>query len=159
MERIKFPVMHYVLHYLMHYVMQASFTERISFHAGGYDAADSYVALDAALQTFEAGRRSNRLFFLSVPPTIFGSVTERISQHARAATGFTRLMIEKPFGRDSPTFDALNALTSRHFAESQLFRLDHYLGKEVTCHTAHPSPSPRRPNHQPRASFPRPSQP
>ena len=61
---------------------KASFTERIAFHAGGYDAADSYIALDATLQAFEAGRGSNRLFFLSVPPTIFGSVTEMISQHA-----------------------------------------------------------------------------
>ena len=77
------------------------------------------------------GRGANRLFFLSVPPTIFGAVTEMISMHVRSASGFTRLMIEKPFGRDSPTFDALNALTSRHFSESQLFRLDHYLGKEV----------------------------
>ena len=67
-----------------------------------------------------------------MPPTIFGSVTEMISKHARAAEpGYTRLMIEKPFGRDSQTFDALNALTSNHFDESQLFRLDHYLGKEV----------------------------
>jgi len=115
---------------------KASFTERIAFHAGGYDAADSYIALDATLQAFEAGRGSNRLFFLSVPPTIFGSVTEMISQHARATAGFTRLMIEKPFGRDSPTFDALNALTSNHFEESQLFRLDHYLGKEVILNIA-----------------------
>ena len=50
-------------------------------------------------------------------------------------------MIEKPFGRDSPTFDALNALTSNHFEESQLFRLDHYLGKEVLFSTA-PPPAP-----------------
>ena len=49
-------------------------------------------------------------------------------------------MIEKPFGRDSPTFDALNALTSNHFEESQLFRLDHYLGKEVLFSTAPPQP-------------------
>ena len=60
----------------------------------------------------------------------------------RAAAGFTRLMIEKPFGRDSPTFNALNALTSNHFKESQLFRLDHYLGKEVLLNTASSPPSP-----------------
>ena len=63
-----------------------------------------------------------------MPPTIFGAVTEMISKHARAAEpGYTRLMIEKPFGRDSQTFDALNALTSNHFDEAQLFRLDHHL--------------------------------
>merc|ERR1740139_1667017 len=60
---------------------KASFTERISFHAGGYDAADSFMSLDAKLKSFEAGRGANRLFFLSVPPTIFGAVTEMISEH------------------------------------------------------------------------------
>lgn len=115
---------------------KANFTDRISFHAGGYDDDESYTALDAQLKRFEMGRGANRLFFLSVPPTIFGAVTEMISMHVRSASGFTRLMIEKPFGRDSPTFDALNALTSRHFSESQLFRLDHYLGKEVILNIA-----------------------
>ena len=65
-------------------------------------------------------------------------------------------MIEKPFGRDSPTFDALNALTSNHFEESQLFRLDHYLGKEVLFSTApppHPQAQPRSSQH----SLPSPS--
>lgn len=54
-----------------------------------------------------------------------------IALHARATVGFTRLMIEKPFGRDLSSFDELNALTAHHFDESQLFRIDHYLGKEV----------------------------
>ena len=49
---------------------KAAFTERITFHAGGYDSADSYIGLDATLKAFEAGRDANRLFFLSVPPTI-----------------------------------------------------------------------------------------
>ena len=51
-------------------------------------------------------------------------------------SGYTRLMIEKPFGRDSATFDDLNQLTAAHFAETQLFRLDHYLGKEVILNIA-----------------------
>ena len=60
-------------------------------------------------------------------------------------------MIEKPFGRDSPTFDVLNALTSNHFKESQLFRLDHYLGKEVLLNTA-PSPPQAQAQAQARSS-------
>lgn len=55
-----------------------------------------------------------------------------IATHARATEGgFTRLMIEKPFGRDSATFAELDSLTSGHFKSTQLYRLDHYLGKEV----------------------------
>jgi len=60
-----------------------------------------------------------------------------LSEKCRAAEGgFTRLMIEKPFGRDSETFDTLNQLTAAHFHENQLFRLDHYLGKEVILNVA-----------------------
>ena len=113
------------------------FTDRISFHAGGYDAAESYTRLDAEIRAYEAGAPGNRLFFLSVPPTVFGAVSAMISQHARAAEGgFTRLMIEKPFGRDAETFEELNALTAAHYPERQLFRLDHYLGKEVILNIA-----------------------
>ena len=113
------------------------FTARISFHAGGYDEADSYVRLGALIASSESGVPGNRLFFLSVPPTIFGAVTAMLSSHCRAtAPGYTRLMIEKPFGKDSQTFNDLNQLTATHFAEPQLFRLDHYLGKEVILNIA-----------------------
>ena len=110
--------------------------KRISFHAGGYDAPASYSVLDDELAVYEnshpSGKPGNRLFFLSVPPTVFGTVAEMISNACRAPTGgFTRLMIEKPFGRDSVTFEELNMLTAKHFHETQLFRIDHYLGKEV----------------------------
>ena len=113
------------------------FTSRITFHAGGYDDPTSYQRLGSQMSAFEAGAAGNRLFFLSVPPTIFGVVTAMLSTHCRAtAPGYTRLMIEKPFGKDSSTFDELNQLTASHFDESQLFRLDHYLGKEVILNIA-----------------------
>lgn len=115
---------------------RADFCARIEYHAGAYDCRASYERLDAELRAHEAAHASglpgNRIFFLSVPPSVFGTVTEMISRAARSAEGgFTRLMIEKPFGRDSASFDELNQLTAAHFDESQLFRLDHYLGKEV----------------------------
>lgn len=115
---------------------KAEFVRLITFHAGGYDASSSYEELSKKLSNYEDAHPSNlpgnRIFFLSVPPTVFGTVAEMISSHARAPDGgFTRLMIEKPFGRDSATFEELNRLTARHFDETQLFRIDHYLGKEV----------------------------
>jgi glucose-6-phosphate 1-dehydrogenase len=116
---------------------KAEFTARISFHAGGYDAPESYERLAASMAAYEGGKPGNRLFFLSVPPTIFGIVAEMISTKARAVDGgYTRLMIEKPFGRDSATFASLDELTAKHFEEKQLFRLDHYLGKEVILNIA-----------------------
>jgi len=94
-----------------------AFCKQIGFHAGGYDSPASYVALHAKLCTFEAehasGLPGNRMFFLSVPPSVFGTVAEMLALHCRASTGgFTRLMIEKPFGRDSQSFDELNQLTA-----------------------------------------------
>ena len=112
---------------------ELSMEDLLSFNAGGsYEASEGYVALDAKLQNFEKGKVANRLFFLSVPPTVFGAVSTQISANARAPDGgFTHLIIEKPFGKDSATFDELNACTSSLFEESQLYRIDHYLGKEV----------------------------
>ena len=121
---------------------KADFCSRICFHAGSYDASSSYQELHALLSALEeahpSGLPGNRLFFLSVPPTVFGTAAQMISRNVRAPAtagggdgGFTRLMIEKPFGRDSASFEQLNQLTAAHFSESQLFRVDHYLGKEV----------------------------
>jgi len=108
------------------------FFGRISFHAGGYDAPESYAELDTKMKKYEAGKSGNRLYFLSIPPTIFGPVCQCIAEKSRAVSGgFTHLIIEKPFGRDSATFETLNATTSSLFKESELFRIDHYLGKEV----------------------------
>jgi len=116
---------------------KGEFTARISFFAGAYDKAESFEALNTKLAEYEGGRQSNRLYFLSVPPTVFGAVSAMISEHARApGGGFTRLMIEKPFGRDSATFQDLNELTAAHYPENELFRLDHYLGKEVILNIA-----------------------
>jgi glucose-6-phosphate 1-dehydrogenase len=110
----------------------AEYSKCITFHAGGYDEEASYEKLDAKLKEYEAGKPGNRLYFLSVPPTVFGAVSEMIGAKARATEpAFTHLIIEKPFGRDTPTFNELNECTSSLFKESQLFRIDHYLGKEV----------------------------
>lgn len=105
---------------------------RISFHAGAYDKDEAFAALDAKLKQYEAGKPGNRLFFLSIPPTLFGQVCVCLHNKCRAAKGgWTHLIIEKPFGRDSATFDELNKCTSSLFKENELYRIDHYLGKEV----------------------------
>jgi glucose-6-phosphate 1-dehydrogenase len=78
---------------------KASFVQRISFHAGAYDEIESFERLDATLRTtHEQGRPGNRLFFLSVPPTIFGDVCRLVSEKARAAEGgFTRLYVSPAY--------------------------------------------------------------
>lgn len=110
----------------------ADFVSRISFYAGAYESEDAFAGLDKKLKGYEGGKPGNRLFFLSIPPFIFGTVCQMISAKARAAEeGFTHLIIEKPFGKDSASFEELNAKTASLFREDQLYRIDHYLGKEV----------------------------
>mmetsp|Transcript_21552 Transcript_21552/g.41155 ORF Transcript_21552/g.41155 Transcript_21552/m.41155 type:complete len:603 (-) Transcript_21552:81-1889(-) len=111
---------------------KAEFLSKCLFFSGAYDQAESFQKLNEHLAASEGGGPANRLFFFSVPPSVFGDICKGVRAAACAPSGgWTRLLIEKPFGRDSRTFDELNAITSGSFAEDELFRIDHYLGKEV----------------------------
>ena len=76
--------------------------------------------------------RSDRIraFYFSVAPRLFGPLAERLHQHG-LADGQTRIVVEKPFGRDLATAKDLNRVLAEHFDESQIYRIDHYLGKET----------------------------
>ncbi|UXU73939.1 MULTISPECIES: glucose-6-phosphate dehydrogenase [unclassified Paracoccus (in: a-proteobacteria)] len=69
-------------------------------------------------------------FYFSVAPSLFGPIAERLAQHG-LADGQSRIVVEKPFGRDLATARELNATLARHFTERQIYRIDHYLGKET----------------------------
>jgi glucose-6-phosphate 1-dehydrogenase len=71
-----------------------------------------------------------RAFYFSVAPSLFGDLAERLHQHGIADPA-SRIVVEKPFGRDLATARALNAVLASHFTESQIYRIDHYLGKET----------------------------
>ena len=78
----------------------------------------------------EYGTRKNRVFYLAVPPDAMPRLVEEIGER-RAASGWTRLIVEKPFGHDLDSARALNELLARHFPEDEVFRIDHYLGKDT----------------------------
>jgi len=108
------------------------FLKQCSFFSGPYDSPDSYKGLHEHLLKLEGGGKANRLFFFSIPPQIFGDVVKCIHTSAKApGGGWTRLILEKPFGRDSASFAELDACTSKLFTEDEIFRIDHYLGKEI----------------------------
>jgi glucose-6-phosphate 1-dehydrogenase len=69
-------------------------------------------------------------FYFSVAPSLFGDLAERLHQHG-IANDDSRIVVEKPFGRDLASARALNATLAAHFAERQIYRIDHYLGKET----------------------------
>ena len=71
-----------------------------------------------------------RAFYFSVAPGLFGDLAERLHQH-RITDDLSRVVVEKPFGRDLPSSRALNATLAEHFEEDQVYRIDHYLGKET----------------------------
>lgn len=69
-------------------------------------------------------------FYFSVAPALFGDIAQRLADHG-IADGQSRIVVEKPFGRDLATARELNAVLARHFGEKQIYRIDHYLGKET----------------------------
>ncbi|MGD8873307.1 MAG: glucose-6-phosphate dehydrogenase, partial [Gemmatimonadota bacterium] len=75
----------------------------------------------------------NTLFHLAVPPSAFGDIAKRLGEigEAGAPSGWRRLAVEKPFGSDEDSARALDAELKAHFDEDQIFRVDHYLGKET----------------------------
>lgn len=95
---------------------------------GGYRALSARVReLEA-----EAGLPGNRIFYLALPPRAFPRAIEGLGEgELNRSPGWTRLVVEKPFGRDAGSARELNAHVHRHFDESQVYRIDHYLGKET----------------------------
>jgi glucose-6-phosphate 1-dehydrogenase len=78
----------------------------------------------------ERGTEGNRLYYLAVPPIAIGTLIEEIGER-RATEGWARIVVEKPFGKDRESARALNAELARWFREEEVFRIDHYLGKET----------------------------
>ncbi|HEC62821.1 MAG TPA: glucose-6-phosphate dehydrogenase, partial [Candidatus Acetothermia bacterium] len=74
----------------------------------------------------------NRLFYLALPPQAVPQAVQGLGEAGLAqGPGWTRVVVEKPFGHDLASAKALNSLLARYFREDQLFRIDHYLGKET----------------------------
>ncbi|GLT73294.1 hypothetical protein SLA2020_451630 [Shorea laevis] len=107
------------------------FLKRCFYHSGQYDSQENFAELDKKLKEHEGGRVSNRLFYLSIPPNIFIDAVRCASLSASSGNGWTRVIVEKPFGRDSESSAALTKGLKQYLTEDQIFRIDHYLGKEL----------------------------
>ncbi|MEO8243692.1 MAG: glucose-6-phosphate dehydrogenase, partial [bacterium] len=96
----------------------------------------SYVSIDATVEggweKLKATMRENvvRAFYFSVAPSLFGDLAEKLHEHD-IADPWSRIVVEKPFGRDLKSARALNAILAKYFTEDQIYRIDHYLGKET----------------------------
>ncbi|HZT84082.1 MAG TPA: glucose-6-phosphate dehydrogenase, partial [Gaiellaceae bacterium] len=78
----------------------------------------------------ERGTAGNRLYYFAVPPSAFEPLVREVAER-RSREGWVRLVVEKPFGHDLESARRLNELLAERFAESEVFRIDHYLGKET----------------------------
>jgi glucose-6-phosphate 1-dehydrogenase len=78
----------------------------------------------------QRGTGGNRVYYLAVPPDAIAPLVREIGKR-RSSKGWARLIVEKPFGRDLASAQELNEELQRHFEESEIFRIDHYLGKET----------------------------
>lgn len=107
-----------------------AFLETLDYRAGDMTQPEIYVQI----AEFCAERdTSNALFYLSLPPSLFITVSDGLAEQGLndQSEGWRRLVIEKPFGRDLQSALDLQARLTRHWNESQIYRIDHYLGKET----------------------------
>ena len=115
--------------------MWPAFAERLYYMPGSYDEPDTFRRLAERLVQFDkkSGTSGNRFFYLAIPPFLYSDVIRSLGEAGlnRSANGWARILIEKPFGHDLESARQLNAEVHAYFSEEQIFRIDHYLGKET----------------------------
>lgn len=113
-------------------------SDHMYFHCGAYDDLAAFQAL--AERCFEIekqlGRQAQCLFYISTPPTVFKPILENLgacglARHHEGTELASKVIVEKPFGRDLTSAVELNQVITHQFAENQVYRIDHYLGKET----------------------------
>ncbi len=101
----------------------AALSNRLAYVAGDYEAPETFTRLRQVL-----GTAQRPVFYLAIPPSLFGTVAKALSESGCAVQA--RLIVEKPFGRDLASAQALNRTLHEFFDESSIYRIDHFLGKE-----------------------------
>ncbi|MEI7742183.1 MAG: glucose-6-phosphate dehydrogenase [Chloroflexota bacterium] len=110
---------------------------RVVYHRGDFNDPAAYQSLSERLDQLdiERGTRGNRLFYLATQPSAFPEIVGQLGRvgldHERHGAGWRRIVIEKPFGHDLDSAIRLNREVGKVFRERQVYRIDHYLGKET----------------------------
>lgn len=115
------------------------FKEKLFYHRSEFDQDEGYDSLASLLKKLDAtfGTKGNRLYYLSTQPSFFPLIIEKLDQHhliydsSKVNDKWSRVIIEKPFGRDLESAEALQKDILLHLHEDQIYRIDHYLGKET----------------------------
>ncbi len=110
--------------------------DAFSYHQSDFSNESGYASLKEKLEQIDAARGTagNRIFYLATPPSAYSNILDNLAKaglSTEANGTFARVIVEKPFGRDLTTATDLNNQVSAAFHERQVFRIDHYLGKET----------------------------
>ncbi|HKW77472.1 MAG TPA: glucose-6-phosphate dehydrogenase [Candidatus Limnocylindria bacterium] len=109
----------------------SSFAQNVRFVATPDDAGYDALARKLADVDREVGTNGNRLFYLATPPQAYAPIIRAIGKHGLRGPGWSRVVVEKPFGRDLASAMELTNIVHEVFREDEVFRIDHYLGKET----------------------------
>ncbi len=115
----------------------SEFASRLHYCSGDYGDQESYGCLAKRIAEIEAANKlgGNRLFYLSTPPEVYPAIIEQLGRtglsRSSIQNAWVRIIIEKPFGRDLPSAKELNKIVLNAFEEQQVYRIDHYLGKDT----------------------------
>ena len=111
-------------------LVEKKLLSHLSYHSLDFAEETSYKALQNTLDKFP---EKNRMYYLATYPSLYPTIFRHLATHGLTKTknGWVRLLIEKPIGGDASSAHEVNALLTEYFTEDQIFRLDHYLGKET----------------------------
>jgi glucose-6-phosphate 1-dehydrogenase len=111
-----------------------AFKQLTHYVSGQYDDDASYQHLEQAISQSEKSRgvrTKNRVYYMALPPSVFIPVAQGLKRNVYTTEGSNRLVVEKPFGMDSESSNHLGREIGALFAEHEIYRIDHYLGKEM----------------------------
>ena len=116
-----------------------TFSEQLFYHRSEFDWEEGYDTLNTFLKQLDEqfGTKGNRVYYLSTLPSFFADIVGKLNRHGliyennHSVDKWSRIIIEKPFGHDLQSALALHKDISQYLDESQVYRIDHYLGKET----------------------------
>eukprot|EP00250_Pteridium_aquilinum_P012408 c20711_g1_i1 orf=401-2194(+) len=107
------------------------FLSRVFYQSGSYDSYEGMCQLNAQMQKLEGNCVGNRIFYLSVPDDVLLEVANCVAKNAQSKTGWTRVILEKPFGYDAHSSALQTKGLLAQLNEDQIYRIDHRLGKDI----------------------------
>ena len=103
-----------------------------TYVSGQYDKDEPFIELNQHLEDLEKGQtKQNRVFYMALPPSVFIPVSQHLKKHCYPKDGIARIIVEKPFGKDLASSRELQKALAPDWSEAEIFRIDHYLGKEM----------------------------